>query len=61
MEVIHSEIKGAEDGQRRPELHPEDLMVSSYLKDRSEIYRDLVKVQDDASYFEPFSAFVPVC
>lgn len=33
----------------KPKLSPEDRTVSSYLEDRSEIYRDLVKVQDDVS------------
>ena len=42
----------ADHGQQRPELSPEDQMVSSYLEDRSETYRDLVEEQDDVSDFK---------
>ena len=51
MDTTGTESKDANDGQQRPELSPEDRMVSSYLEDRSEIYRDLVKVQDDVNDF----------
>lgn len=51
MESTRTEYKDANDGQQRPELSPEDQLVSTYLEDRSEIYRDLVKVQDDVSGF----------
>ena len=51
MESTGTESKDANDGQRRPELNLEDQIVSTYLEDRSETYRDLVKVQDDVSDF----------
>ena len=49
MDSINTEIEVVHSDQHRPELSPEDKMVSSYLEARSEIYRDLVKVQDDVS------------
>ena len=52
MDPTSTESKDANDGQQRPELSPEDQMISSYLEDRSEIYRDLVKVQDEVSDFK---------
>ena len=44
MYNISIDTVDADYGQQRPEVSPEDQMVSSYLEDRSEIYRDLVKV-----------------
>ena len=52
MESTSPECKDANDGQQRPERNPEDQMVSTYLEDRSEIYRDLMTVQDDVSDFK---------
>ena len=52
MDSTNTESKDENDGQQRPELSPEDQMVSSYLEDRSEIYRGLVKVKDDVSDFK---------
>ena len=39
---------------KRPEPSFEDQLVSSYLEDRSEVYRELRKVQDDVSASNSF-------
>ena len=52
MESTSTESKNENNGQRHPDLKPEDQMVSAYLADRSEIYRDLLKVKDDVSDFK---------
>ena len=52
MESTSTESTDANDGRQRPELRPENQMVSTYFEDHSEIYRDLVKVQDDVSDFK---------
>ena len=52
MESTSTECKDAKDGQQRPKRNLEDQMVSTYLEGRSEIYRDLMKVQDDVSGFK---------
>ena len=39
----------ADHGQQRPELSPENQMLSSYLQDRSETYRELLEVESDVS------------
>ena len=49
MDSMIAEVMEVKNAHEQPKLSPEDGMVSSYLEDRSEIYRDLVKVQDDAS------------
>ena len=49
MNIIHAENEVVDNNQNRPELSPEDKIISSYLEARSEIYRGLAKVQDDVS------------
>lgn len=49
MDTVNLQVEGLDKGSLRPERSPEDKLVSSYLEDHSEIYRDLVKVQDDVS------------
>lgn len=50
----NAENKDVNEAPTRPELSIKDKMVSSYLEDRSEAYRDLVKVQDDVSVSKCF-------
>lgn len=47
MDCISPTIEDVDSGIHRPEPSLEDKFVSSYLEDRSEVYRDLVKVKDD--------------
>ena len=49
MNIINAENEVVDNNQNRPELSPEDKIISSYLEARSEIYRGLAKVQDDVS------------
>lgn len=49
MDSISPTVEDVERRVQRPEPSLEDKIVSSYLEDRSEVYRDLVKVQDDVS------------
>lgn len=49
MDPMNAEVMEANNAHEQPKLSPEERMVSSYLGDRSEIYRNLVKVQDDVS------------
>ena len=43
------EIKDSDARPDRPKITPQDEIVSSYLENRSEVFRDLVKVQSDVS------------
>lgn len=43
-----------DNNQHRPELSPENKIISSYLEARSEVYRGLAKVQEDVSDSKPF-------
>ena len=52
MESASTQKQNANDGHQRSKLSPEDRMVSTYLEDRSEVYRDLVKVQHEVSDFK---------
>ena len=58
MDSVSSHNEDVDSGYQRPDPSPVDKLVSSYLKDRSDVYRDLVKVQDDVSIsnflHEPF-------
>ena len=49
MGSISPAIKDMDSEVERYELSPEDKIVSSYLEDWSEIYRDLVKLKNDVS------------
>lgn len=49
MDCISPTIEDVDSGIHRPEPSLEDKFVSSYLEDRSEVYRDLVKVKDDVN------------
>lgn len=48
MNSISSHDEDADKGFPRLDPSPEDRFVSLYLEDRSDVYRDLIKVQDDA-------------
>lgn len=54
MNIIDAENKIMDNYQNRPELSPEDKIISSFLEARSEVYRGLAKVQDDVSDSKPF-------
>ena len=45
------EIKDSDETPNRPNITPQDEIVSSYLENRSDIFRDLVKVQSDVGDF----------
>ena len=60
MDSINPEVKEVSNDQGRPEISSEDKIVSSYLENRSEIYRDLVKVQDDVSGSISFHSLAPL-
>ncbi len=49
MNSISPAIKDMDNEAERYELSPEDKIVSPYLVDRSETYRDLVKMKNDVS------------
>ena len=49
MDSISPDIKNVDKNPQKPELNPEERIVSSYFQDRSEVYRDLLQVQDDVS------------
>ena len=49
MDSVDAEIKDVGGDLSRPGLSRENQIVSSYLEQRSEVYRDLVNVQDDVS------------
>lgn len=49
MDAVSPRVEDLDKGSLRPERSPEDKLVSSYLEDHSEIYRDLEKVQNDVS------------
>ena len=53
-------IEDVDKGSQRPETSHEDKIVSHYLEARSEVYRDLVKVQDDVSGFVSLHGLGPV-
>ena len=48
------EIKDLDARPDRPKMTPQDEIVSSYLENRSEVFRDLVKVQSDVSDISSF-------
>lgn len=54
MNSISSHDEDADKGFPRLEPSPEDRFVSLYLEDRSDVYRDLIKVQDDVSNTKSF-------
>ena len=47
MDSVGPNIDAIHEPFQRSERSPEDEMISSYLRNRSEVYGDLVKVQDD--------------
>ena len=49
MESSDSTVEIMDSDRQKPKLSPEDEMTSSYLEERSEIYRELVKVRTDVS------------
>lgn len=51
MDSMNPEVMEVNNAHGQPKFSPEDETVSSYLEDRSEIYRDLVKVQVDVSNY----------
>ena len=54
MNIINAGNEIMDNNQHRPELSPENKVISSYLKARSEVYRGLAKVQEDVSDSKPF-------
>lgn len=49
MDSISPHVEDVDEGFQRPEPSPEGKIISSYPEDHSNVYRDLVKVQDDES------------
>ena len=45
------EIKDLEETPNRSKITPQDEIVSSYLENRSAVFRDLVKVKSDVCDF----------
>ena len=49
MDTVNPRVEDVDKGSLRLELSPEDNFVTLSMEDHSEIYRDLVKVQNDVS------------
>ena len=47
MDPSSPHVQDVDDDYQRPEVSPEDKIVSSYLEDHSETYRGLVELQND--------------
>lgn len=47
MDPSNPHVQDVDDNYQRPEISPEDKIVSSYLEDHSETYRGLVELQND--------------
>lgn len=60
MDLTSPHVENLDNRLQRPEPSYENKIVSNYLEARSEVYRDLLKVQEDVGDFKPLHGLAPV-